>query len=108
MGNWVRMEDYKVNNKASKDFGKPVTLKDPETGKLLCSDSIRRWYDVPHYKFFLDDPVSEANISGSDGSRGPPMAVSPTGTCIAWPRLTSCAPKPNIISTRPMERSKMT
>ncbi|WP_411973742.1 RagB/SusD family nutrient uptake outer membrane protein [Sphingobacterium sp. Lzh-3] len=70
MGNWVRMEDYKVNNKASKDFGKPVTLKDPATGKLLCSDTIRRWYDVPHYKFFLDDPVSEANISGSDGARG--------------------------------------
>lgn len=70
VGNWVRMEDYKVNNKASKDFGKPITLKDPETGKLLCSDSIRRWYDVPHYKFFLDDPVSETNISGSDGSRG--------------------------------------
>ena len=70
MGNWVRMEDYKVNNKASKDFGKPVTLKDPATGKLLCSDTIRRWYDVPHYKFFLDDPVSESNISGSDGSRG--------------------------------------
>lgn len=70
VGNWVRMEDYKVNNKASRDFGKPITLKDPETGKLLCSDSIRRWYDVPHYKFFLDDPVSETNISGSDGSRG--------------------------------------
>ncbi|WP_426791335.1 RagB/SusD family nutrient uptake outer membrane protein [Sphingobacterium sp. WOUb80] len=70
VGNWVRMEDYMVNNKASKDFGKPVTLKDPTTGKLLCSDTIRRWYDVPHYKFFLDDPVSESNISGSDGSRG--------------------------------------
>ncbi|MGB3065585.1 RagB/SusD family nutrient uptake outer membrane protein [Sphingobacterium thalpophilum] len=70
VGNWVRMEDYKVNNKASKDFGKPISLKDPETGKLLCTDSIRRWYDVPHYKFYLDDPVNEANISGSDGLRG--------------------------------------
>ena len=70
VGNWVRMADYKVNNKASKDFGKPLLLNDPATGKLLCSDTIRRWYDVPHYKFFLDDPVSEANISGSDGSRG--------------------------------------
>lgn len=70
VGNWVRMEDYMVNNKASKDFGKPISLKDPTTGKLLCSDTIRRWYDVPHYKFFLDDPVSESNISGSDGSRG--------------------------------------
>lgn len=69
-GNWVRMEDYCVNNKASSEFGKPITLYDPDNGKLLCSDSIRRWYDVPHYKFYLDDPVNEANVSGSDGNRG--------------------------------------
>ncbi len=69
VGNWVRMEDYRVNNKASSEFGKPVTLFD-DKGKLLCSDTIRRWYDVPHYKFYLDDPVNEANISGSDGNRG--------------------------------------
>ncbi|WP_256007450.1 RagB/SusD family nutrient uptake outer membrane protein [Pedobacter deserti] len=69
-GNWVRMEDYRVNNKASVDFGKPLRLYHPTSGKLLCSDTIRRWFDVPHYKFFLDDPVNEANIAGSDGLRG--------------------------------------
>lgn len=69
VGNWVRMEDYRVNNKASSEFGNPVTLFD-DNGKLLCSDTIRRWYDVPHYKFYLDDPVNEANITGSDGNRG--------------------------------------
>ncbi len=69
VGNWIRMEDYKVNNKASAEFGKPITLKDAN-GKLLCSDTIRRWFDVPHYKFYLDDPVNEANITGSDGNRG--------------------------------------
>lgn len=69
VGNWVRMEDYKVNNKASSEFGKPVRLFDDD-GNLLCSDTIRRWFDVPHYKLFLDDPVNEANISGSDGLRG--------------------------------------
>ena len=37
---------------------------------MLCSDTIRRWYDVPHYIWKLDDPVNEANISGSDGNRG--------------------------------------
>ncbi|MBF0649988.1 RagB/SusD family nutrient uptake outer membrane protein [Dysgonomonas sp. GY75] len=68
-GNWIRMEDYRVNNKASSEFGNPVTLFD-DKGKLLCSDTIRRWFDVPHYKFYLDDPVNEANISGSDGNRG--------------------------------------
>lgn len=68
-GNWVRMEDYRVNNKASSEFGKPITLFD-DNGKLLCSDTIRRWFDVPHYIFYLDDPVNEENISGSDGLRG--------------------------------------
>ncbi|WP_345235413.1 RagB/SusD family nutrient uptake outer membrane protein [Olivibacter ginsenosidimutans] len=70
VGNWVRMEDYRVNNKASSEFGKPITLYNPDNGALLCSDTVRRWFDVPHYKFFLDDPVNEANISGSDGLRG--------------------------------------
>jgi hypothetical protein len=70
VGNWVRMEDYKVNNKASSEFGKPLTLFNPANGALLCSDTIRRWFDVPHYKLFLDDPVNDANVSGSDGLRG--------------------------------------
>ncbi len=69
-GNWVRMEDYKVNNRESSEFGKALTLFNPDNGRLLCSDTIRRWFDVPHYKFYLDDPVSEANIIGSDGHRG--------------------------------------
>ncbi len=68
-GNWIRMEDYRVNNKASSEFGNPLTLYNTN-GALLCSDTIRRWFDVPHYKFFLDDPVNEANITGSDGLRG--------------------------------------
>ena len=69
VGNWVRMEDYKVNNIASTEFGNPVTLFDDE-GNLLCGDTIRRWFDVPHYKLYLDDPVNDANISGSNGNRG--------------------------------------
>jgi hypothetical protein len=68
-GNWIRMEDYRVNNKASAEFGNPISLYS-NTGALLCSDTIRRWFDVPHYKLFLDDPVNEANITGSDGLRG--------------------------------------
>lgn len=69
VGNWVRMEDLKCNNKASVDFGKPLKLI-KDDGSLACSDTIRRWYDFPHYKFFLDDPVNEANVNGSDGLRG--------------------------------------
>lgn len=69
-GNWIRMEDYRVNNKESSEFGNPLTLFHPDNGTLLCSDTIRRWFDVPHYKLYLDDPVAEANIVGSDGHRG--------------------------------------
>lgn len=69
VGNWVRMENLKCNNKNSEDFGKPIRLY-KDDGTLLCSDTIRRWYDFPHYKFYLDDPVNDANISGSDGNRG--------------------------------------
>ncbi|NQD71957.1 RagB/SusD family nutrient uptake outer membrane protein [Sphingobacterium shayense] len=70
VGNWISMEDYRVNNKASSEFGEPLALFNPDNGKLLCSDTIRRWFDVPHYKFYLDDPVAEANVDGSDGYRG--------------------------------------
>jgi tetratricopeptide (TPR) repeat protein len=69
VGNWVRMEDLKCNNTASKDFGKNIRLYD-DKGALLCSDTIRRWYDVPHYIFWLDDPIGEANITGGTGSDG--------------------------------------
>lgn len=69
VGNWVRMENLKCNNKESVDFGKNLRFHGDD-GKPLCADTIRRWYDFPHYKFYLDDPVNEANISGSDGLRG--------------------------------------
>ena len=59
-GNWVRMEDIKVSNPASSEYGKPLSLYD-NSGNLLCKDTIRRWYDVPLYKFFLNDVVAEAN-----------------------------------------------
>ena len=68
-GNWVCMDSLICNNKASVDYGKHIRLYD-DNGKLLCNDSIRRWYDFPHYKLYLDDPVNEANVSGSDGYRG--------------------------------------
>ncbi|MGN0232378.1 MAG: RagB/SusD family nutrient uptake outer membrane protein [Muribaculaceae bacterium] len=68
-GNWMKMESLKCNNIDSEYFGQNLRLFD-DKGNLLCGDTIRRWYDVPHYIFKLDDPVNEANISGSDGNRG--------------------------------------
>lgn len=68
-GNWVTMESLKCNNIDSEYFGQPLRLFDDQ-GNLLCADTIRRWFDVPHYILKMDDPVNEANISGSDGNRG--------------------------------------
>lgn len=69
VGNWVTMESMKCNNKDSEYFGQPLRLYSDD-GKLLCNDTIRRWYAVPHYIWKMEDPVREANISGSDGHRG--------------------------------------
>lgn len=64
-GNWMRMEDYKVNNKASSYHGQAFQLG----VTVNVEDTIRRWYDVPHYKFYMYDPVRDANLN-SDGYRG--------------------------------------
>lgn len=67
-GNWVTMESLKCNNPASEYYGQNLQLYDGD--KLLCADTIRRWYAFPHYIFKKADPVNDANISGSDGLRG--------------------------------------
>lgn len=68
-GNWLPMEAFKCNNSASSYFGKNLQLYS-DSGELLCNDTIRRWYAVPHYIWKLGDPEREANVSGSDGHRG--------------------------------------
>src|SRR5665648_360253 len=71
-GNWLHMGDLKYNNKDDQEwFGKNLRLFD-DKGKLLCSDTIRRWYDIPLYKFYYYDKVQDDNLS-SDGFRGAQM-----------------------------------
>ncbi|MDR2968793.1 MAG: RagB/SusD family nutrient uptake outer membrane protein [Tannerellaceae bacterium] len=68
-GNWLHMGDLKYNNKDDQEwFGKNLRLFDDE-GNLLCNDTIRRWYDIPLYKFYYYDKVQDDNLS-SDGFRG--------------------------------------
>ena len=61
-GNWVRMEDLVYNNPAIKTtsayYGKNLQLRDA-TGKLLISngDTIRSWYNWPHYKLYIEDQI---------------------------------------------------
>ncbi len=61
-GNWMTMESLVYNNPALKGvspyYGKPLQFRDA-AGKLLISggDSIRTWYDWPHYKLYVEDQI---------------------------------------------------
>ncbi len=61
VGNWGRMDSIKYNDPSSTWFGKNLRLTHPDTGAALCTDSLRVWFDWPHYKIYLHDVVAEAN-----------------------------------------------
>ncbi|GAA4451261.1 hypothetical protein GCM10023189_13050 [Nibrella saemangeumensis] len=58
-GNWMRMEDLLYNNPSIKGrdpyYGKNLQLR-TESGALLTIDTIRCWFDWPHYKLYIPDP----------------------------------------------------
>ncbi|HEX5554581.1 MAG TPA: RagB/SusD family nutrient uptake outer membrane protein [Chitinophagaceae bacterium] len=66
-GNWMTMEDLVYNNPALKGkdpyYGKHLQLYS-DNGKLLCSDTIRDWYDWPQYKTFVPDLENSLNNGG--------------------------------------------
>ena len=64
IGNWVHMSDLKYNNQDSEYDGKPFQLYD-ESGKCLCTDSIRCWFDFPLYKIYFKDASAEANLGAT-------------------------------------------
>ncbi len=66
VGNWVKMTSLKYNHVDDAYRGKNLMLYNPETGDLLCQDTIRCWFDFPHYKIFINDAVSEANRGAVD------------------------------------------
>ncbi|WP_205511804.1 RagB/SusD family nutrient uptake outer membrane protein [Longitalea arenae] len=72
VGNWARMDSLKYNDPTSTAwFGKNLRLRSA-TGALLCSDTVRNWFDWPHYKYYIEDPIetqnrSEANHRGGAG-----------------------------------------
>lgn len=83
VGNWVNMEDMTYNNKSSKYYGQNLQLfaqqDEPGVpkGTLLVPDTIRSWYDFPHYKYYYFDTKAESNMgsvqfngvtSGSNGN----------------------------------------
>lgn len=69
VGNWGRMDSIKYNDPTSTWFGKNIMFKHPDTGALLCTDSLRVWFDWPQYKIYLHDVVSETS-QGSNQFNG--------------------------------------
>lgn len=61
VGNWGAMTSLKYNDKTSAWYGQNIVLRHPTTNVLLCTDTIRDWFDWPHYKLYLEDVLAEAN-----------------------------------------------
>lgn len=73
VGNWMTMERLKYNHPnlfktGSQYAGKNLQLYD-DKGKLLCSDTIRNWFNWPQYKTWMED-ISQENATNYDGGEG--------------------------------------
>jgi len=57
-GNWMMMENMRYSNPALKGvdpyYGARLRLYGP-TGNLLCGDTLRSWFQWPHYKLYIPD-----------------------------------------------------
>ncbi len=66
--NWIKMEDLVYNVpglKASADpyYNQRLQLRD-QSGGILCTDTIRSWFDWPAYKLFVIDPTDNTPDGG--------------------------------------------
>jgi hypothetical protein len=71
-GNWMNMEDLVYNNPSLQssgdaNYGKNLQLRN-DAGKLLVTDTIRTWFDWPHYKFYIETPRAETQDNYNGGS----------------------------------------
>jgi len=65
VGNWVRMEDLRYNDPSSAYYGQHLMLYHPTTGKILCNDTVRCWFQYPLYKNWMLDQASETNLAAT-------------------------------------------
>lgn len=68
VGNWARMEMLKYNDPADTYYGQNLRLY--EGTRLLCTDTIRSWFNWPHYKIYIDDPVFRATPTSNRNDGG--------------------------------------
>jgi len=66
--NWIRMEDLVYNNPVLKGTGDPYYNKHIQkydaAGGILCTDTIRSWFNWPAYKLFVIDPTNPMQQGG--------------------------------------------
>ena len=67
VGNWVRMDSLKYNDPTDSYYGQNLRLT--HDGNDLVTDTIRSWFDWPHYKIYIEDPIflSNPNSNRNDG-----------------------------------------
>jgi tetratricopeptide (TPR) repeat protein len=66
-GNWIRMDSIKCNNKASSYYGQTISLSKGFTviGTNGPTDTVRCWFDWPHYKLYMHDVAAEASLTST-------------------------------------------
>lgn len=69
VGNWARMDSLKYNDPGSSWYGKNLLLYHPNTGAILCNDTIRQWFDWPHYKYYIEN-LQETQDRNNANHRG--------------------------------------
>ncbi|MBC8054767.1 MAG: RagB/SusD family nutrient uptake outer membrane protein [Sphingobacteriaceae bacterium] len=69
VGNWITMESVKYNVPTGNTwFGQNLRLYNGTT--LLCTDTVRNWFDWPHYKYYVEDPLETADVGRTDHRGG--------------------------------------
>ena len=66
--NWISMQDLVYNNPVLKGindpyYGKHIQLYDSKGG-ILCTDTLRSWFNWPAYKLFVTDPTNRMPQGG--------------------------------------------
>jgi hypothetical protein len=70
VGNWARMDSLKYNDPSSSWFGKNLVLRHPTTNAILCNDTVRNWFDWPHYKYYVENLIETGDRSNANHRGG--------------------------------------
>lgn len=70
VGNWARMDSLKYNDPSSTWYGKNIMLYHPTTNAILCNDTVRNWFDWPHYKYYIENQIETGDRTNANHRGG--------------------------------------